>query len=78
MESIMNNPFRILGVEANFKASALQANLNKIKAYTIAETLDELVFDFDFPILGNLKRSEEIFNNVQLTNNRENVIRNNM
>jgi len=59
MESIVNNPYRILGVEANFKASALQANLNKIRAYTIAETLDELVFDFDFPAFGNLKRSEE-------------------
>ncbi len=65
MESIMNNPYRILGVEANFKASALQSNLNKIKAYTIAETLDELVFDFDFPILGSLKRSEKSINEAK-------------
>ncbi len=65
MESIINNPYRILGLEANFKASTLQANLNKIKAYTIAETLDELVFDFDFPILGSLKRSEESINQAK-------------
>lgn len=65
MESIVNNPFRILGVEANFKASSLQANLNKIKAYTIAETLDELLFEFDFPALGQLVRSDGIINNAK-------------
>jgi hypothetical protein len=69
MESIINNPFRILGLEANFKASALQANLNKIRAYTIAETLDELVFDFDFPILGSLKRNEESINQARASIN---------
>jgi len=65
MESIVNNPYRILGVEANFKASSLHSNLNKIKAYTIAETLDELVFEFDFPVLGNLHRTEEFINKAK-------------
>jgi hypothetical protein len=65
MESIVNNPYRILGVEANFRAATLQSNLNKINAYAIAETLDELVFDFDFPALGNLTRSTLTINEAR-------------
>jgi len=60
MEAINNNPFRVLGVLSNAKASEIKNNRNKIKAFIAAE--QEIELDYDFPVLGHLKRTEGLVN----------------
>lgn len=60
MEAIINNPFRVLGVLSNAKASEIKNNRNKIKAFIEAE--QEIELDYDFPVLGHLERTEGIIN----------------
>lgn len=56
MELIRKNPYRILGILANSKASELHNNKNKIQAFITAEQDVEL--DYDFPVLGTLERTQ--------------------
>jgi hypothetical protein len=57
MQIIVNNPYRVLGVFANSKASEVQKNKNKIKAFLTAEADVEL--EMEFPALGKIDRTEE-------------------
>jgi len=56
MELIRKNPYRILGILANSKASELHNNKNKIQAFITAEQDVEL--DYDFPVLGSFERTQ--------------------
>ena len=60
MKSIIENPFRVLGVLSNAKASEIKNNRNKIKAFIAADQMVEL--DYDFPVFGQLNRTDESVN----------------
>lgn len=60
MELIQNNPYRIAGILSNATERELQKQKAKIKAYT--KVGKEIKSDFDFQILGNIDRTEDLVN----------------
>lgn len=59
MKIIINNPFRVLGLFSNAKASTINRNLNKLKMFADADQdfPDDLNLA-SFPSLGTFKRSK--------------------
>ncbi|AIZ40453.1 hypothetical protein [Cellulophaga baltica] len=67
MEIIKNNPYRIAGILSNASERELQKQKTKIRAFS--KVGKEIKSDFDFDVLGNITRTEDLidkaFSNVE-------------
>lgn len=60
MNIIKNNPYRIAGILSNVSTRELEQQRGKIRAFI--KVGKEIKSDFDFQILGNISRTEEVVN----------------
>lgn len=57
MESVLNNPYRIIGILSNASAKEIQSRKSKITAY--AKVGKQITSDFDFPLFNSIERGHD-------------------
>jgi hypothetical protein len=60
MKSILNNPYRILGLSAGASAGERSIRINRLRVYLEAGEEPEVEDDYTFPALGTLTRTVEL------------------
>lgn len=72
MNSIINNPYRIVGIISNASAREIQSRKGKISAY--AKVGKEITSEYDFPFLDSLERSsliiDKAFSDIEQNQNK--------
>ena len=57
MESVLNNPYRIIGILSNATAKEIQSRKSKITAY--AKVGKQITSEFDFPLFNAIEREHD-------------------
>lgn len=74
MNSIQNNPFRVIGIPANASAKDIQSRKSKVQAFT--RIGKEVPSEFDFPFFEKINRDETLLNKAysSIEHNNEKIL----
>lgn len=74
MNSIQNNPFRVIGIPANASAKDIQSRKSKVQAFTRVGR--EVPSEYDFPFFEKINRDETLLNKAysSIEHNNEKIL----
>lgn len=74
MNSVQNNPFRVIGIPANASAKDIQSRKSKVQAFT--RVGKEVPSEYDFPFFEKINRDETLLNKAysSIEHNNEKIL----